>query len=75
MPNTSGVISELRAITVFEANRSGRRANVLGVHPVSDTDERSPVGPVYRADPGVPEDADLEDGIWRDAGWLVTFDV
>ena len=75
MPNTSGVISELRAITVFDAHPPGGRAKVLGVRTVRNTDERGPVETVYRVDATVPEDLNLEDGLWRDAGWLVTLDV
>jgi hypothetical protein len=75
MPDTSGVISELRAIAVFEPSPGGRRADVLGVRTVSNTGERGPVGPVHRVDATVPEDPDLGDGKWYDAGWLVTLDV
>lgn len=75
MPDTSGVISELRSIAVFEANPYARREKVLGVSTVSDTEERPRVRTVYGVGATKPGDLDLEDGKWRDAGWLVTLDV
>jgi hypothetical protein len=75
MPNTCGVISELRAVAVFDAHPPGGQAKVLGVRTVRNTDERGPVDSVYRVDATVPEDLNLEDGVWRAAGWLVTFEV
>ena len=75
MPTTSGVISELRAIAVFDAHAPGDRAKVLGVRTVRNTDERRPVETVYHVDATVPEHLNLQDGVWRDAGWLVSLDV
>jgi hypothetical protein len=79
MPETVGIVTVLRAISVFYPTPSGGRgarhwAKVMGVRSVSHTNESGPVGTVHAAG-AVLADIDLTDGEWWDAGWLATLAV
>jgi hypothetical protein len=79
MPETLGIVTVLRAISVFYPTPSGGRgarhwAKVMGVRSVSHTSESGPVGTVHPAG-AVLADIDLMDGEWWDAGWLATLAV